>query len=69
MMTPIRRGISICVTLLWCLPLTLADPPPGYYATVDVTNSTTLRATLHAVIDDHERVPQHSFILDRLGGI
>ena len=35
----------------------LADPPPGYYATVDATNSATLRATLHAVIEDHTEFP------------
>ena len=34
-----------------------ADPPPGYYDSVDATNSATLRATLHAVIDDHTRFP------------
>ena len=38
----------------------LADPPDGYYGTVDATNSTTLRTTLHEVIDDHERFPYTS---------
>ena len=38
------------------LPLaTLADPPDDYYDAVNATNATTLRTTLHAVIDDHER--------------
>lgn len=42
------------VTLLFCLPLTtLADPPPGYYDSVDATNAATLRTTLHGAIDDH----------------
>ena len=46
------------VTLLLCLPLSaLADPPDGYYDSVDATNSKTLRITLHAVIDDHTRYP------------
>jgi len=31
--------------------------PSGYYDTVDATNSTTLRATLHAAIDDHTKIP------------
>ncbi len=31
--------------------------PPGYYDTVDPTDATTLRATLHPVIDDHTRYP------------
>src|SRR5262245_35109999 len=34
-----------------------AQAPPGYYASVDTTTPTTLRATLHAVIDDHTRFP------------
>ncbi len=37
-----------------------AGAPPGYYDTVDDTNSDTLRATLHAVIDDHVRYPYTS---------
>jgi len=35
----------------------LAQGPAGYYATVDATNSTTLRATLHAVIKYHVKIP------------
>ena len=34
-----------------------AQPPAGYYDTVDATSATTLRATLHDVIDDHTRFP------------
>ncbi|MBL8749016.1 MAG: endonuclease [Planctomycetes bacterium] len=30
--------------------------PPGYYASVNATNPTSLRATLHAVIDDHTKI-------------
>ncbi len=37
-----------------------AAPPPGYYNTVDATDSTTLRNTLHPVIDDHLRFPYTS---------
>ncbi|MCZ6655107.1 MAG: endonuclease, partial [Planctomycetota bacterium] len=49
------------VTLLLCLPLvSFADPPDGYYDSVDATNSTTLRTTLNAVIDDHQRFPYTS---------
>ncbi len=33
------------------------QPPAGYYNTIDSTNGTTLRATLHDVIDDHTRFP------------
>ncbi len=38
----------------------LASPPPGYYATVDTSSATTLRATLHEIIDDHTRFPYTS---------
>ena len=61
MRNPTRHRIAASVTLLWCLPLTtLADPPPGYYDSVDTTNAATLRATLHEVIDDHQRFPYTS---------
>ena len=57
MMNPTTHRIAAFVALLLCVSsATLADPPPGYYATVDATNSTTLRTTLHAVIDDHLRL-------------
>lgn len=38
--------------------------PPGYYASVDTSNATTLRATLHAVIDDHVVRPYTSSSTD-----
>ena len=41
-----------------------AAPPPGYYATVDATNATTLALTLHEVIDDHTRFPYTSGATD-----
>ncbi len=37
-----------------------AQIPTGYYNSVDTTNSTTLRQTLHEVIDDHQRFPYTS---------
>jgi endonuclease I len=37
-----------------CGPAT-AQPPPGYYDSVNTTNQDTLRDTLHEVIDDHTR--------------
>ncbi len=37
-----------------------ADPPPGYYDTVDDSSDTALRNTLHTVIDDHTRFPYTS---------
>ncbi len=42
----------------------VAQPPPGYYDTVNATDATTLRATLHPVIDDHTRFPYTSTSTD-----
>ena len=41
------------VPLLFLTFTAFADPPDGYYNSVDATEPATLRATLHAVIDDH----------------
>ncbi len=43
--------------LLLCTSGLVAQAPPGYYASVDLTNAASLRATLHAVIDGHTRFP------------
>ena len=50
--SPLRAAAAL---VAFSVPL-LAQAPPGYYASVDGTNATTLRATLHAVIDDHTRI-------------
>jgi endonuclease I len=34
-----------------------AQAPPGYYAGVDTSSGAALRASLHALIDDHQRFP------------
>ena len=62
MLSPIlgRRltaGLAAAGVLLLLAPIALAAPPAGYYDSVDTNNSTTLRDTLHAVIDDHTRFP------------
>jgi len=41
-------------------PGALAQAPAGYYDTVDTSNAAALRASLHAVIDDHTRFPYTS---------
>ena len=52
----------------WCFLYVIspaeAGPPIGYYDSVDVTNATTLRQTLHEVIDDHTRFPYSSAFRD-----
>lgn len=51
--------------LLICWPRAAsADPPPGYYSTVDDSSPAALRATLHDVIDDHTRFPYTSSATD-----
>lgn len=42
----------------------LADAPAGYYDSVNPFNETTLRQTLHEVIDDHSRIPYTSASTD-----
>ncbi|MAL82905.1 MAG: hypothetical protein CMF11_00930 [Idiomarina sp.] len=32
-----------------------AEPPTGYYNSVDQSNAQTLRQSLHTIIDDHQR--------------
>ncbi|MBK7876744.1 MAG: endonuclease, partial [Planctomycetes bacterium] len=51
-----RLSIRFTAVLVLAFPA-LAQIPPGYYAAVDTTNGATLRATVHAVIDDHTRFP------------
>ncbi|MFQ5424128.1 MAG: endonuclease I family protein [Phycisphaerae bacterium] len=41
-----------------------AVPPVGYYDSVDATNASTLRVTLHNVIHDHTRFPYTSSSTD-----
>ena len=53
-----RRAAGLALLcLLTLVPVLGADAPAGYYDTVDTNNSTTLRQTLHDVIDDHTRFP------------
>ena len=42
----------------------LADAPLGYYDTVDLTDSATLRTSLHNLIDNHVRYPYTSSSTD-----
>jgi endonuclease I len=41
-----------------------AGPVPGYYDSVNASNAEVLRASLHAVIDDHQRFPYTSTATD-----
>jgi len=56
-MSSLRLATGVLVFATMTLPAQVAaDPPPGYYATVDETSSAALRASLHEVIDDHTRL-------------
>jgi endonuclease I len=61
-MTQRYLGAAALLTLsLALLPCeALADPPPGYYDSVDMGSSEALRQSLHEVIDDHQRFPYSS---------
>lgn len=65
-----RRGRSTAVPWLTAslvlagAAAALAQPPPGYYDTVDASNPTVLRQTLHDLIEDHIRFPYTSTSTD-----
>jgi len=55
------------VVLALCLAVAgplRAGPPAGYYDSVNVSSASALRASLHAVIDDHTRFPYTSSATD-----
>lgn len=50
-----RRAAAI--VLLFGLPSAALAQPSGYYTGVDTSSASALRATVHAIIDDHIRYP------------
>ncbi len=50
-------SVALCAALVCWSQRAGADPPAGYYDSVDTSTPATLRATLHEVIDDHFRFP------------
>ena len=64
-----RSNVTTSSTMLALLFVFLdgpaaAVPPVGYYDSVDAANPSTLRVTLHNVIDDHTRFPYTSSSTD-----
>ena len=51
------RATILGIVLMFGAVSGWAQPPAGYYDSVDATNAVTLRLTLHEVIDDHTRFP------------
>jgi len=41
-----------------------ADPPPGYYDSVDMSSQAAMRVSLHNIIDDHTKIPYTSSSTD-----
>ncbi len=50
--------------LLFIASHAFAAPPAGYYSTVNDSNASTLRDSLHDIIDDHQRFPYTSSATD-----
>ena len=68
---PVRRSFgrfpplsALLVAALMAFGHAQAEPPPGYYDSVDTSSAATLRTSLHAVIDDHTRFPYSSSSTD-----
>ncbi len=68
--TEVRRmaylpmAITVLAALVFVTGPAVADPPVGYYDSVDDSSAANLRATLHEVIDDHTRYPYTSTATD-----
>jgi endonuclease I len=56
--------LVLAILLVFTTGGALADPPAGYYDTVDFTNATTIRVTLHNIIDGHTKIPYTSSATD-----
>ncbi len=55
-------GLSVCIATM--STVVYAAEPQNYYDTVDPSNSTTLKQSLHEIIDDHQRFPYTSTATD-----
>jgi endonuclease I len=56
--------IMMAVGLVFAAGVSLADPPAGYYDSVDYTSPETVRATVHDIIDNHTKIPYTSSSTD-----
>jgi endonuclease I len=59
-MASVPRRLTFLLVCLGSASLLMAEPPSGYYSSVDPSSPARLRATLHAVVDDHIRFPYTS---------
>ncbi len=60
----IPRTAAFALLCLGFVGTLVAQPPAGYYDSIDDTSSATLRSTLHQAIDDHIRFPYTSSSTD-----
>jgi endonuclease I len=65
----VRRSLTrpvarLALPLLGLCTAAAAQGPPGYYTSVNTSSATTLRQTLHLLIDDHTRFPYTSTATD-----
>jgi len=58
------KTLLLAIVLVTRTGLASPQAPPGYYDSVDTSNATALRQTLHEVIDDHQRFPYTSSATD-----
>lgn len=59
--TPVRLAIA---GFAFASGAVLAQAPPGYYDSVDLSSVAAMRSSLHDVIDDHTRLPYTASSLD-----
>jgi hypothetical protein len=59
-----RLTLSLSTFLIMVSAVVYAQPPAGYYSSVDTSSASAMRSTLHAVIDDHTRFPYTSSATD-----
>jgi len=54
----------ILVSLLFTVTQALAQPPTGYYSTVNEATPSVLKTSLHNIIKDHTKIPYTSSAMD-----
>ena len=58
------RRLPLVIAFLLAAAVAQADPPAGYYDTVDLTSPATLRQSVHDIIKGHTRYPYTSSSTD-----
>ena len=53
----LRRTVAAVALLLCAATVVQADPPAGYYDSVDLSSPAALRQSIHDIIDGHTKIP------------